>query len=60
MRVFEGNLDGKDCSIGIVVSKFNEPVTNRLLAGAEEVLHQLGTAVEQIQHVRVPERLNCP
>ena len=60
MPVFEGNLDGKDCSIGIVVSKFNEPVTSRLLAGAEEVLHQLGTAAEQIQQVRVPGAFELP
>jgi 6,7-dimethyl-8-ribityllumazine synthase len=60
MSVFEGNLDGKDCSIGIVVSKFNEPVTSRLLAGAEEALNQLGTAAEQIQQVRVPGAFELP
>ena len=60
MSVFEGNLDGKDCSIGIVVSKFNEPVTSRLLAGAEEALNQLGTAADQIQQVRVPGAFELP
>jgi len=60
MQVFEGNLDGKDCSIGIVISKFNEPVTTRLLAGAEEALHQLGTTAEQIQHVHVPGAFELP
>ena len=60
MQVFEGNLDGKDCSIDIVVSKFNEPVTSRLLAGAEETLHQLGTVAEKIQHVRVPGAFELP
>ena len=49
MKVFEGNLDGKDCSIGIVVSKFNDPITSRLQAGAQEALQQLGTPSEKIQ-----------
>ena len=60
MNVFEGKLDGKDCSIGIVVSKFNEIVTSRLLAGAEETLQQLGTAAEQIHLVRVPGAFELP
>ncbi len=60
MKVFEGNLDGKDCSIGIIVSKFNEPVTSRLQAGALEALEQLGTLAEQIQVVRVPGAYELP
>lgn len=60
MKTFEGTLDGKDCSIGIIVSKFNEPVTSRLLAGAEETLKQLGTAAGQIQLVRVPGAFELP
>ena len=60
MKIFEGTLDGKDCSIGIVVSKFNEIVTSRLLSGAEETLKQLGTAAEQIQLVRVPGAFELP
>ncbi len=60
MKTFEGSLDGKDCSIGIIVSKFNEPVTSRLLAGAEATLQQLGTATDQIQLVRVPGAFELP
>jgi 6,7-dimethyl-8-ribityllumazine synthase len=60
MEVFEGNLEGKDCSIGIVVSKFNEPVTSRLQAGAQEALQQLGAAAEQIKLVRVPGAFELP
>ena len=60
MNVFEGNLDGTDCSIGMIVSKFNEPVTSRLEAGALEALQQLGTATEQIQVVRVPGAFELP
>jgi 6,7-dimethyl-8-ribityllumazine synthase len=60
MNIFEGNLDGTDCSIGIVISKFNDSVTSRLLSGAEETLHQLGTVAEQIQVVRVPGAFELP
>jgi len=60
MKVFEGNLDGKDCSIGLVVSKFNEPVTSRLQAGALEVLEQLGTTGDRIQVARVPGAFELP
>ena len=60
MKTFEGTLDGKDYSIGIVVSKFNEPVTSRLLSGAEETLNQLGTVAEEIQVVRVPGAFELP
>ena len=60
MKVFEGNLDGKNCSIGIVVSKFNEPVTSRLLAGAQETLQQLGTDTDHTQLVRVPGAFELP
>jgi len=60
MKVFEGNLDGTDCSIGMVVSKFNEPVISRLEAGALDALQQLGTAAEKIQVVRVPGAFELP
>ncbi len=60
MNIIEGNLDGKDCSVGIVVSKFNEPVTSRLQAGALEALEQLGTLPQQIQLVCVPGAFKLP
>ncbi len=60
MKVFEGNLDGKDCSIGIVVSKFNELVTSRLQAGAEEALQQLGVDLGKLHLLRVPGAFELP
>ncbi|MDN6062907.1 MAG: 6,7-dimethyl-8-ribityllumazine synthase, partial [Staphylococcus simulans] len=35
---FEGKLLGKDLKIGIVVSRFNDFITGRLLEGAKDVL----------------------
>ncbi len=60
MNVFEGNLQGKDCSIGIVVSKFNEPITSRLEVGALEALEQLGIPTDHIHVARVPGAFELP
>jgi 6,7-dimethyl-8-ribityllumazine synthase len=38
----EIRIDGGGVRLGIVVSRFNEPVTSRLLAGAEACLDELG------------------
>ena len=34
MKVFEGNLTGKNAKIGIVAARFNEFITSKLLSGA--------------------------
>ena len=34
MKTYEGKLIAKDLRIGIVVSRFNEFITNKLLGGA--------------------------
>jgi 6,7-dimethyl-8-ribityllumazine synthase len=60
MEFLEGELEGKDCRIGIVVSKFNEFVTSRLLAGAESMLKQLGTPEHQVQVIKVPGAFELP
>jgi len=60
MKVFEGHLDGRNFSIGIVVSKFSETVTSRLKTGAEEGLRQLGTPADQIKLVRFQEAFELP
>ena len=60
MKALEGRLEGIDCTVGIVVSTFNESVTGRLLAGAEETLQQLGVEEDHIQRVRVPGAFEIP
>ena len=34
MKVYEGNLVSKEIRIGIVVARFNEFITSKLLGGA--------------------------
>jgi len=59
-KIKEGNLDGKECRIGIVVSNFNEFVTSRLLNSALETLHKEGVEEDNIEVVRVPGAFEIP
>ena len=60
MTIKEGNLKGKDCRIGLVVSKFNEFVTNRLTSAAVDTLKNQGVEEEHIDTVRVPGAFEIP
>ena len=42
MKTFEGNLVAENIRIGIVVSRFNEFITSRLLGGALDGLKRRG------------------
>ena len=46
--------------VGILVSRYNETVTERLLAGAEACLRERGVAREQVDVVRVPGAWELP
>lgn len=58
MTVFEGALNGDGLRIALVVARFNELITDRLLAGAEDALRRHGVA--DIDVVRVPGALELP
>ena len=51
---FKGNLSGEDLSIAIVVSRFNEFVTLRLLNGAKAALSKHGVLDDHLSIVDVP------
>ena len=59
-KEFTGALDGKGLRFGIVVSRFNNVVTDRLLAGAIEALRKHGTADDDIEVLRVPGAFELP
>ena len=46
--------------IAIVVSRFNDFVTDRLLAGAQEVLHEAGISDADVDVLRVPGAFELP
>ena len=60
MEELAGKLESKGLKIGIVVGRFNEMITERLLAGALETLAQNGVSEENITIVRVPGSFEIP
>jgi 6,7-dimethyl-8-ribityllumazine synthase len=59
-RVFEGKLSGRGRRFGIVVSRFNEFISMRLLEGAMDCLRRHGAADEDITVVWVPGAFDVP
>lgn len=60
MPVHRGKLSAKGKSFGIVVSRFNEFITKRLLDSAVETLQQAGARSRAIHIVWVPGALEIP
>ncbi len=58
--VLKGSLDGSGLRVGIVVSRFNSTVTDRLLAGALKALREKGVADEDVTVVHVPGAFEIP
>ena len=56
----EGKLDGSNLKIGIVVSRFNSMVTERLLSGARDKLTRLGVNWERVKVAYVPGSFELP
>jgi 6,7-dimethyl-8-ribityllumazine synthase len=56
-QMIRGGVNAEGLRFGIVVSRFNNLITDRLLAGALEALEQAGATEQQIEVVRVPGSL---
>ena len=59
-RVYEGKISGEGKKFGIVVSRFNEFVSLRLLEGAMDCLRRHGTADDDISIAWVPGAFDVP
>lgn len=59
-NIHKGTLDGTGLRVGIVVSRFNSTVTDRLLAGALKALREKGVAEDDISVVHVPGAFEIP
>ena len=59
-RIVTGNLDGKGLRIGLVVSRFNDFISERLLQGALDCLMRHGVLEQDILIVRVPGAFEIP
>src|SRR5271169_1721677 len=56
-QMIRGGVNAAGLRFGIVVSRFNNFITDRLLAGALEALEQAGAREKQIEILRVPGSL---
>ena len=59
-RQLQAKPDGEGLRIGIALARFNQSVTDRLLAGALEALAQHGVADDAIDVVTVPGAFELP
>jgi 6,7-dimethyl-8-ribityllumazine synthase len=59
-RTFQGSLDAAHLRIGVIMSRFNEFITEQLAKGALDVLEKYGCPHENISFVKVPGAWELP
>jgi 6,7-dimethyl-8-ribityllumazine synthase len=60
MRILEGELQAKGLKFAVVVSRFNEFITSKLLDGTVDALTRHGAKADDIVVVRVPGSFEIP
>ncbi|MEK7741526.1 MAG: 6,7-dimethyl-8-ribityllumazine synthase [Nitrospirota bacterium] len=60
MKILEGELQAKGLKFAIVVSRFNDFITSKLLDGAKDALLRHGAKEEDIDIARVPGSFEIP
>ncbi|MEJ2667741.1 MAG: 6,7-dimethyl-8-ribityllumazine synthase [Deinococcales bacterium] len=60
MKVFEGTMQAAGMRFGVVVSRFNDLVTRRLLEGALDALERHGVAEDAVEVAWVPGAIEIP
>jgi 6,7-dimethyl-8-ribityllumazine synthase len=60
MRVVEGTLDGKGLRVALVVARFNDFISARLLEGALDCLRRHGVSDKDLTVARVPGAFEIP
>lgn len=59
-QTFEGHLVGSGLKVGIVVGRFNEFITSKLLGGAQDALRRHGVQEEDVDIAWVPGAFEIP
>ncbi len=59
-KQYEGNLIGEGLKLCLVISRFNEFITTRLMDGAKDALLRHGVKEEDIEIVRAPGAFEIP
>ena len=60
MKIIQGELQAKGLKFAIVVSRFNDFITSKLLDGAVDALLRHGAKEEDIEVVKVPGAFEIP
>lgn len=60
MTTFEGQLNGKDMKVGVIVARFNEFINAKLISGAMDNLIRHGVLEENIDIYWVPGAFEIP
>lgn len=60
MKIYEGKLVAENTRIGIVVARFNEFITSKLLGGAVDTLKRHGVSENMIDTAWVPGAFEIP
>ncbi|MGM0369873.1 MAG: 6,7-dimethyl-8-ribityllumazine synthase, partial [Bacillota bacterium] len=59
-KLYEGKLVGEDLKFGVVVGRFNEFISGKLLSGALDALKRHGIAEENVEVAWVPGAFEIP
>jgi len=60
METYQGKLQAAGLKIGIVISRFNQFISERLLEGALDALHKMGAEEKDISIYKVPGSFEIP
>jgi 6,7-dimethyl-8-ribityllumazine synthase len=60
MTSYEGNLIGSGLKVGIVVARFNDLLSSRLLGGAQDALERHGVDADAVDVAWVPGAFEIP
>ena len=60
METYQGKLQAKGLKIGIILSRFNQFISERLLEGALDALYKLGAEEKDISIYKVPGSFEIP
>ncbi|PIU57882.1 MAG: 6,7-dimethyl-8-ribityllumazine synthase [Deltaproteobacteria bacterium CG07_land_8_20_14_0_80_38_7] len=60
VKCIEGNLSAKGCKLALVVARFNDFITSKLLDGALDTIYRSGGEKDGVTVVKVPGSFEIP
>jgi 6,7-dimethyl-8-ribityllumazine synthase len=60
MKIIEGQLSGKGFKVGVIASRFNSFIVDRLVEGAQDALVRHGVSAQDIELIKVPGAFEIP